>query len=90
MTTLKTLFSPIKIGGMELRNRIVMAPMHMFWPAEAGAVSQRMIDYFEARARGGVGLIILGDTSVSSPSPYSPYGLGLWDDEQIPSLKKLA
>ncbi|MDD5094443.1 MAG: NAD(P)/FAD-dependent oxidoreductase [Dehalococcoidia bacterium] len=90
MAALKKMFSPIKIGRVELNNRIVLAPMHMWWAAKEGTYSQKMIDYYEARAKGGVGLITLGDTSVAYPSPYFPYGIGVWDDRQIPSLKELA
>ena len=56
---LDALFQPFRIGEMEVRNRIVMPPMVTFLANEAGAVTQRMIDYYTERARGGVGLIII-------------------------------
>ncbi len=52
------LFEPGKIGNMELKNRIVMSGMATQYLEEDGGVSQTGIDYFEARAKGGVGLII--------------------------------
>jgi 2,4-dienoyl-CoA reductase-like NADH-dependent reductase (Old Yellow Enzyme family)/thioredoxin reductase len=54
---LEELFSPFKIGPVEMRNRIVMPSMITFLASEVGAVTQRMIDYYAERARGGVGLI---------------------------------
>lgn len=56
---LEALFKSFKLGQMEVRNRIVMPPMVTFLANEGGAVSQRMIDYYVERARGGVGLIII-------------------------------
>lgn len=59
------LFQPAKIGNMKIRNRIVMAPMITFLANENGAVSQRMIEYYVERAKGGVGLIIVEATHVT-------------------------
>ena len=55
------LFEPGKIGKLSLRNRIAMAPLGIVGFAEFdGRLSQRGIDYYIARARGGVGMIITG------------------------------
>jgi 2,4-dienoyl-CoA reductase-like NADH-dependent reductase (Old Yellow Enzyme family) len=54
---LTTLFQPFRLGNLELRNRLIMPPMVTFLANESGAVTQRMIDYYAERARGGVGLI---------------------------------
>ena len=54
---LSTLFQPFRLGSLELRNRLIMPPMVTFLASESGAVTQRMIDYYAERARGGVGLI---------------------------------
>lgn len=56
---LAELFQPFKIGPLTLRNRIVMPPLVTHLANENGAVSQRMIDYYVERARGGAGLIIV-------------------------------
>lgn len=53
------LFSPMQIGNLNLRNRIVMAPMSTNLSADNGAVSPRQIAFYRARAEGGVGLIIV-------------------------------
>ncbi|MEE9418110.1 MAG: FAD-dependent oxidoreductase, partial [Desulfatiglandaceae bacterium] len=61
------LFEPGKIGRLSIRNRIVMAPMGIGALAEPdGRLSQRAIDYYVARAKGGVGLIITGLTCVDA------------------------
>ena len=86
----KHLFTPGKIGAMELKNRIVMPPMGTGYHDEGGFVSQRFIDYLEARARGGVGLIIIEVTAPSVQCNVSNYQLTLGDDSYIPGFKKLA
>jgi len=66
------LFKPGRIAGMELKNRIVMAPMGNLADPDGG-FSQRQIDYYGERAKGGVGLIISGALHFTSllGSPYS-------------------
>lgn len=55
------LFQPFKIGRLEIKNRIVMSGMHNIgWKDENDIITDEVIDYFEARAKGGVGLIISG------------------------------
>ena len=89
MASLKKLFSPINIGSMELRNRIVMSPMTTLLAAEDESVSQKLIDYYEARARGGAGLITVEVCTVDRPHKYQPLSLGLYDDKLIPSHREL-
>lgn len=59
----KKLFTPIKIGNVEIKNRFAMAPMGPLGLADAqGGFNQRGIDYYTERAKGGTGLIITGVT----------------------------
>jgi len=59
------LFEPIQLGRMEVKNRVVMAPVATpFWSGD-GTASERLRDFCKARADGGVGLIILGATLVA-------------------------
>ena len=88
MKTLRKLFTPIKIGSVEMRNRIAMAPMTTTWAPDDGTVPQKMIDYWEARAKGGVGLIIFETVVIDADHPYIVQSVGLWDDSLIPSFKK--
>ena len=56
---LKKLLEPMEIKGVNLRNRIVMTAMHLNYTPD-GRVSDRLIAFYEERARGGAGLIIVG------------------------------
>ena len=64
---LKILFTPIRIGKMELKNRIVMPAMH-FLPSWEGALLPHHTDYFVERARGGAALIIIGGCTIDDLS----------------------
>jgi 2,4-dienoyl-CoA reductase (NADPH2) len=84
-----TLFKPGMIGSMEVRNRIIMAALGTGLADMDGYITQRMIDYYEARAKGGVGLIISQISSISST--YTPPLIPrLFDDKYIPGLRKLS
>lgn len=62
----KDMFSPIKINKLVLKNRLVMAPMgNISMCEETGRPSEKMLSYFEERAKGGVGLITTGLIPVS-------------------------
>ena len=67
MPSFPTLFSPIRIGLLELRNRLVMAPdgdLLRLSASRDGIPTPRSVAYYEARAKGGVGLITLGACSI--------------------------
>ncbi len=89
ITQFKRLFEPFKLGDMLLKNRIVMAPMGTGYVAEGGYVNQRYIDYYEARAKGGVGLIITGATAPSMQCQRSPFQLSIGDDKSMTGFKNL-
>jgi len=84
---LEKLFSPIEIGGLTIKNRIVMAPMGANLENIDGSVSEILINYFEARARGGAGLIISPFTMVSKE--HRAATLGVFTDRFIPGLNRL-
>ena len=83
------LWEPFQIGRMQLRNRVVMAPMGTKHASKEGYVNDPIKDYFEARAQGGAGLIIVEATLVH------PWGRGfenlleITDDKFIPGLTEL-
>jgi len=56
----RALFEPIKIGKVEVKNRVAMAPMGHVGATHDGQISEQMTAWFTARAKGGVGLIITG------------------------------
>ena len=89
MNSLPKLFSPINIGAMEVKNRIAMAPMTTNWAPADGTVSDRMIDYLEARARGGGGLIIFETVTIDENFPYILQSVGLWMTSLSPVSRDL-
>lgn len=63
----KHVFSPITINGMTLPNRVVMMPMGSDFAGHDGELSDEHIKYYELRARGGTGLIIVENVCVKYP-----------------------
>ena len=88
---LSKILEPISIGSLELKNRIVMPPMSTNFANEDGSVSERQIRYYEARAIGGVGLIIVEATCIeSSIGKLNPIQLCIDNDKFIAGLNELA
>ena len=89
--SLSHLLKPGRIGGLELRNRIGMAPMGSNFAESDGHCGERIQAYYEARARGGAGLLIMGVASVAYPAGTAePYQVGISRDEFIPGLAGIA
>ena len=85
------LFEPGRIGSLELKNRLVMPPMGTNYALKDGSVTQRQIDYYEERAKGGVGLVIVEISCVDSPvGKAAVRQICIDDDRFIPDLSKLA
>ena len=85
------LFSPMKIGNVEIKNRIVMAPMCMGFGQYNGCATETIMDYYEERAMGGVGLIFTEITRINDITGASSFGqLGMSHDYQIPALREMA
>ncbi|WP_040214529.1 NAD(P)/FAD-dependent oxidoreductase [Clostridium polynesiense] len=82
------LFSPIKIRGMEFKNRVVFPAMGTKMASDDRFVTQQLIDYHTARAKGGNGLNFTEVASVHTPSAPKKF-LSISDDKFIPGLKKL-
>jgi len=81
------LFAPVKIRGMELKNRVIFPAMGTRM-AENRAVTDRLIQYHVARVKGGCGLNIVEVAAVHTPSAPRNF-LGICEDDLIPSHKKL-
>ena len=84
------LFSNYIIKDIELKNRIVMAPMCMYSADEDGKAKEWHFLHYTARAVGGVGLIIQEATAVESRGRITANDLGIWDDSQIEGLKNIS
>ena len=86
MSTFPHLFSPLKVGGMEVRNRI-LSTGHDTVMAHDGHVTDRLIAYQEARARGGVGLIVVQVSGVHETARYTSHILMATSDDAIPGYR---
>ena len=83
------LFSPLTIGGVEIGNRI-LSTGHDTSMAHGGHVTDAMIAYHEARARGGAGLIVSQVVGVHETARYTSHVLMGTDDGCLPGFRRLA
>jgi 2,4-dienoyl-CoA reductase (NADPH2) len=84
------LASPASIGNLKLRNRMIMAAMGSNFASEDGHTTEQLTAYYEKRAQGGIGLIILETSAITWPAGASmPNMISFSKDEFIPSLKSL-
>ena len=83
------LFSSFKVKNIELKNRVVMAPMCMYSSENDGRAKEWHCIHYATRAIGGVGLIIQEATAVESRGRISDGDLGIWEDSQIKGLKNI-
>ena len=87
----KHLLSSGHIGPLELRNRIIMTPMGSNLSQPDGHCGERIQAYYEARARGGAGMLIVGVASVAWPSgACNPNQVAISSDDFLPGLSALA
>ncbi|MBS1257023.1 MAG: Metal reductase [Candidatus Scalindua arabica] len=82
------LFEPIKIGKLEIKNRLAMSAMDLGFTSD-GSINKRFIDFYVERARGGVGLIVVGGCYPEMTGKVWKSIVGLDKDEFIPGLRKL-
>ncbi|WP_425057867.1 NADH oxidase [Sporomusa carbonis] len=87
--TFDKILKPIQIGPMKVRNRIVMPPMVTNYAASDGAVTERFKAYHQARAKGGVGLIIVEAAYVQVNGKGFQNQVGIHKDELISGLRNL-
>ena len=84
------LASPSFIGNLKIKNRMVLAAMGSNFASDNGHTSEQLNAYYEERARGGVGLIILETSAITWPAGASmPNMIGFSKDEFIPDLRLL-
>lgn len=89
MPDFKHLLDPIRIGGCDIRNRVCLTGHGTGMPTD-GTPNDQMIAYYEERAKGEVGLIMLGSQQVHPSSPGITGLLCNYDDRIIPGLSRLA
>ena len=86
-----TLSSPIQLGNKTAKNRFVIPAMGTGYATADGLVTQQLIDYYEARARGGAGIVIVETTTVEFPRGIHASNKLVADtDLAIPGLATLA
>lgn len=87
---MENLFTPYKIKGLELKNRVVMPPMCQYSVTNKdGIANDWHYLHYTSRAIGGAGLIIIEMTDVEPDGRITDYDLGLWSDEQVPALARI-
>ena len=85
-----TMFSPINIGTVTVPNRFVVPPMGNNFANTDGSLSDRSAAYYEARAKGGFGLITIESTVVYSEAKGGPRKPCLFSDDVVDSFRKVA
>lgn len=83
------LFEPIKIGSMELKNRLVVPAMSTLTATPEGACTEQFIAYHERKAKGGWGLVITEYYGIAPHVGFFPSMLGIWNDELVENHKQL-
>ena len=85
------LFEPLTLRELTLRNRIAMSPMCTYsCEARDGQASDWHLQHLASRAAGGLGLVLSEAVAVAAGGRISPEDLGLYDDEQVAPLRRIA
>ena len=83
-------FSPIKLGGITLKNRLFTSAMEAVLCDDNGYVTERYVDYLEARARGGFGLVVTGMITVNRQGHAFNNCAANWDDSYTDGFRRIA
>jgi len=83
------LLSPLTIRGVTLRNRIVMSPMCQYIARDGFADDWHLV-HLGSRAAGGVALVIVEATAVTADGRITHGDLGIWSDEHVAPLARIA
>ena len=84
----ETLFAPLRMGAIEARNRVVMAPLTRGRSTQPGSVPNAMMETYY-RQRAGAGLIITEATGISVEGLGWPAAPGIWSEEQVEGWKPI-
>jgi NADPH2 dehydrogenase len=85
------LFSSYKINGLELQNRLVMAPLYLGYAAEGGAVSTLLLNHYRLMAQSGVALVVVENATIDHPAgSVSNRTLRVDSDDYLEGLATLA
>ncbi|MBU0970365.1 MAG: NADH:flavin oxidoreductase, partial [Proteobacteria bacterium] len=87
---LSHLFNPIQIGNMTVKNRLMMSAMSINFGVDGNChVTDQLIEYFVERAKGEVGMMLVGGGSVHPGGQELPDLPQMYDDSCLPSLKRM-
>ena len=84
-----SLFEPLTLRSVTLRNRVVVSPMCQY-SSHDGMASDWHLVHLGSRAVGGAGAVIVEATAVTPEGRISPQDMGLWKDEQVEPLRRVA
>jgi 2,4-dienoyl-CoA reductase-like NADH-dependent reductase (Old Yellow Enzyme family) len=82
------LFSPLKIRGVEFKNRIAVSPMCQYACVD-GIHADWSLVHYGSRAMGGAGLILTEATAVAPEGRITPDDAGIWNDTQVDAYKRI-
>jgi 2,4-dienoyl-CoA reductase-like NADH-dependent reductase (Old Yellow Enzyme family) len=85
---MSSLFAPLTLRGLTLRNRIGVSPMCQYSATDGHATDWHLV-HLGGLATGGAGLVIAEATAVTPEGRISPQDLGLWADTQVPMLQRI-
>src|SRR5690242_13679563 len=89
MSETPRLFAPLTIRSITFRNRIAVSPMCQYSSVDGFANDWHLV-HLGSRAVGGAGAVIMEATAVEARGRISPQDQGIWKDEHIPFLKRIA
>lgn len=84
-----SLFDPLRLGELEIRNRIMMSPMSQRAAGEDACASDWHLVHYGSRAVGGCGLVMIEDTAVQAQGRTSHAALGLYTEKQVTALARI-
>jgi len=91
MTKFNKLFQPGYMGKLQVKNRIIKAPMYTAFAARDGSVTPRLLNYYREMSLGGTGLVIVEYSYTDDKGSQSQVcQLGIYDRSLIPGLSNLA
>src|SRR5205085_11266521 len=83
------LFEPLKLREVTLKNRIIVSPMCQY-SSEDGFANDWHFVHLGSRAVGGAGLVFTEAAAVTPEGRISPQDLGIWKDEHVEQLARIA
>ena len=87
----KSLFSPITINGLTLKNRLTMAPLYLGYAGEGGTVSEMLLEHYQLMAQSGVAMVVVENATVDHPiGSGSNRTIRADTDDNLHGLKQLA